>query len=115
MHEMGVAQQMINIALTSIPSDIVNPRVEVLNLKVGKLAAVVEDSLRFCFEIISKDSALEGAKLVVEHVPVRVRCKDCSHIWEVDGPVFSCPSCKDGAVEIISGRELEIVSIELAE
>ncbi|MBF0302320.1 MAG: hydrogenase maturation nickel metallochaperone HypA [Desulfamplus sp.] len=115
MHEMGVAQQMINIALASIPADIVNPRVERLNLKVGKLAAVVEDSLKFCFEIIAKDSLLEGAELVIEHVPVKVRCKNCQAIWEVDGPVFSCQSCKDGMVEIISGRELEIVSIEIAE
>ncbi|MBF0210660.1 MAG: hydrogenase maturation nickel metallochaperone HypA [Desulfamplus sp.] len=115
MHEMGVAQQMINIALASIPADIVNPKVERLNLKVGKLAAVVEDSLRFCFEIIAKDSLLDGAELAIEHIPVKVRCKVCDAIWEADGPIFSCQKCKDGAVEIISGRELEIVSIELAE
>ncbi|MBF0204004.1 MAG: hydrogenase maturation nickel metallochaperone HypA [Desulfamplus sp.] len=115
MHEMGVAQQMINIAIASIPKDIINPKVETLNLKVGKLAAVVEDSLKFCFEIIAKDSPLEGAKLIIEHVPVRIKCNSCQHLWEVDEPIFSCPSCKDGTVEIISGRELEIVSIELAE
>ncbi|MBF0376378.1 MAG: hydrogenase maturation nickel metallochaperone HypA [Desulfamplus sp.] len=115
MHEMGVAQQMINIALSSIPKDIVNPKVEKLNLKIGRLAAVVEDSLRFCFDIIAKDSPLEGAELVVEHVAVKVRCKSCDKTWEVDDPIFSCSSCKDGAVEIISGRELEIISIELAE
>jgi len=115
MHEMGVAQQMINIAIASIPEDIVNPRVEQLNLKIGKLAAVVEGSLRFCFEIIAKDSPLEGARLVIDHVAVKVHCLKCNHIWEVDEPLFSCPSCKDGAVEIISGRELEILSMELAE
>lgn len=115
MHEMGVAQQMINIALASIPEDVVNPRVEKLNLKIGRLAAVVEDSLRFCFEIIAKNSPLEGAELVIEDVAVKVHCLKCDNLWEVDGPVFSCPSCKDGTVEIISGRELEIISIELAE
>ncbi len=115
MHEMGVAQQMINIALASIPDDIVNPRVEKLNLRIGKLAAVVEDSLKFCFEIIAKDSPLENAQLVIEDVPVQLRCKGCAHKWEVDGAVFTCPSCKEGAVEILSGRELEISSLELAD
>ncbi len=114
MHEMGVAQQMINIALASIPTDIINPKVERLNLKIGNLAAVVEESLRFCFEIISKESALEGAELVIEHVPVQVRCKKCNKVWKVDGPIFSCQSCKDSGIEVISGRELEIVSIEVA-
>lgn len=115
MHEMGVAQQMVDIALASIPDDIVEPRVEKLNLRIGKLAAVVEDSLKFCFEIITKDSPLEGARLVIEDVPVQVRCRACSHQWEVEGPIFTCPSCKDGAVDILSGRELEISSLELAD
>ncbi len=115
MHEMGIAQQMVDIALASIPDDIVNPKVEIVNLRIGQLAAVVDDSLKFCFEIITKDSPLEGAQLVIESVPVQVRCKGCSHQWQVDGPVFTCPSCKDGAVEILSGRELEISSMELAD
>ncbi|MBF0199708.1 MAG: hydrogenase maturation nickel metallochaperone HypA [Desulfamplus sp.] len=115
MHEMGIAQQMVNIALESIPRDIVNPRVENLNLRIGKLAAVVEDSLKFCFEIITKGTPLDGATLLIESVPVKVRCRACFHGWEVEGPVFTCPACKDGAVDILSGRELEISSIELAD
>ncbi|MBF0469243.1 MAG: hydrogenase maturation nickel metallochaperone HypA, partial [Desulfamplus sp.] len=69
----------------------------------------------FCFEIIAKDSLLEGAILEIKHVPVKVKCNKCHDVWEVDGAVFSCQSCKDGTVEILSGRELEIVSIELAQ
>ena len=45
MHEMGIAQQLVTIALDAIPDDIENPRVEKLNLRIGKLAAVVEHSL----------------------------------------------------------------------
>ncbi len=115
MHEMGVAQQMVDIALGAIPKDIENPRVEVLNLRIGRLAAVVEDSLRFCMEIISKDTPLEGAKLVIEAVDVVARCGGCNHEWVIDGPVFQCPVCSDGKVELLSGRELEISSIEIAD
>ena len=84
-----------------------------MNLRIGRLAAVVEDSLKFCFEIITKDSPLEGAELVIETVPVVLRCRDCGHGWEVEGPVFTCPECKEGSVEIVSGRELEISSLEI--
>ncbi len=115
MHEMGVAQQIANIAVASIPADIVDPKVEKLNLRIGKLAAVVEDSLKFCFEIITKETPLAGAELMIEAVPVQARCKGCDHCWEVEGPVFTCPSCQEGAVEVLSGRELEIVSMELAD
>ena len=115
MHEMGIAQQLVNIALDSIPKDIKNPKVEVINLKIGKLASVVEQSLTFCFEIITKDTPLENARLEIDSVPVNVHCKSCDQSWEVTGPVFQCPFCKDGDVEMISGREIEIISLELEE
>ena len=115
MHEMGIAQQMIDIALSSIPDDIENPRVEKMNLRIGKLAAVVEDSLRFCLEILSENTALQGVTLAIEEVPVRLICRDCNHEWEVDSPMFKCPECSDGKVDILSGRELEISTLELAE
>jgi len=112
---MGIAQQMISIALEAIPRDLPDPKVAQLNLRVGRLAAVVEDSLRFCFEIISKDTCLEGAELVIETVPVKARCRDCHHEWEVSDVVFTCPSCEKGQIEVISGRELEVASLELAD
>jgi len=51
MHEMGVAQQLVQIALDSIPEDIENPKVEIVNLKIGKLASVVSQRFTqgFCF------------------------------------------------------------------
>ncbi len=115
MHEMGIAEQLVKIALDAIPEDIENPRVEILNLRIGKLASVVEHSLTFCIEIITKDTALEDVKLVIEEVPVKIRCKDCHKEWEVDTPMFKCPDCGDGEIKMISGRELEITSMELAD
>ncbi len=115
MHEMGVARQMIDIALASIPEDIKDPRVEVIHLRIGKLAAVVEDSLKFCVEILSQGTALEGATLSIETVPVRAGCRGCGHEWTVEGPIFKCPECIEGAVDILAGRELEITSLEVAE
>ncbi|MBU1340759.1 MAG: hydrogenase maturation nickel metallochaperone HypA [Proteobacteria bacterium] len=115
MHEMGIAQQLIQIALDSIPKYIESPRVEKVNLRIGKLASVVEHSLTFCFEIIAKDTPLENARLIIEVVPVRVHCKSCDHQWEVTGPVFKCPFCEDGEVEMMTGREIEITSLELAD
>lgn len=114
MHEMGIAQELINIAMASIPGDIDDPKVEKINLRIGKLAAVVEHSLTFCFEIITKETPLEGAHLDIFWVPVRIHCKTCNHEWEVDRPVFQCPECRDGEVEMLSGREIEITSLELA-
>lgn len=115
MHEMGIASQVVEIALASIPESHRNARVEQVNLKVGKLAAVVADSLRFCYEIIVQDTALAGSILRIEEVPVTARCRICEHRWQVDTPVFRCPECGGGDVVIETGQELEIESIEISD
>lgn len=115
MHEMGIAMQIAEIAAASIPGDMKPCRVARVHLKVGKLSAVVADSLRFCFEVVTRDSPLEGAELAIEEIPVTARCKDCRNQWTIDTPVFSCSRCDSGAVELLSGRELDIESIEIAE
>jgi hydrogenase nickel incorporation protein HypA/HybF len=115
MHEMGIALQIIEIATASIPAELGSPRVEKVNLKIGKLAAVVSDSLRFCFDIATRDTPLAGAELAIEETPVVARCKECDVRWTIDEPVFTCRACGSGSLEILSGRELDIVSIEIAQ
>ncbi len=115
MHEMGIAQELVKIALDALPEDLDNPQVASLHLKIGKLSSVVEHSLTFCFEIITKDTPLENARLEIETVPVRIRCTGCGTEWEADTPVFQCPDCEQGKIEMLSGREIEIVSLELQE
>ncbi len=115
MHEMGIAMQVAEIATASIPDNMKDVRVEKVNLKVGRLAAVVPASLRFCFEIITKDTALSGAELHIEEIPVVARCRECDTEWTIAGPVFTCERCKSGSVEILSGQELNIESIEIAD
>ncbi|HKK00253.1 MAG TPA: hydrogenase maturation nickel metallochaperone HypA [Desulfotignum sp.] len=115
MHEMGIAQELVKIALDALPQDLDNPQVASLHLKIGKLSSVVSHSLTFCFEIITKDTPLENARLEIETVPVRIRCTGCGTEWEADTPVFQCPDCEQGKIEMLSGREIEIVSLELFE
>jgi len=113
MHEMGIAMEIIDIAEASIPAGMETVQVECVNLKVGKLSAIVPESLRFCFGVAIKDTRLEGARLNIEQVPVVAMCKDCDSRWTIDEPAFACPKCNSGSIELISGKELDIVSIEI--
>ena len=115
MHEMGIALQIVEIATDSLPADLGQARVAAVNLKIGKLAAVIPESLRFCFDVAVKDTLLAGAKLAIEEVPVVAKCNDCDAQWTIDEPVFVCKTCQSGSLEILSGRELDIESIEVVE
>ena len=113
MHEMGIAMEIIDIAEASIPAEMQAVQVESVNLRIGKLSAIVPDSLTFCFSVAIKDTRLEGARLNIEEVPVVAVCQDCGAKWTIDEPAFSCRKCSSGSIEIISGKELDIVSIEI--
>ena len=115
MHEMGIAMQIVQIATESIPKDMAHARVARVNLKVGKLAAVVPDSLRFCFEVATRETPLAGAELHIEEVPVVARCNDCHTEWTINEPAFTCNKCSSGAIKLLSGRELDIETIEIAD
>ena len=115
MHEMGIALQIIEIATASIPPDLRDVKIQKVNLKIGKLAAVVPESLRFCFDVAIKDTPLDGARLAIEELPVVAKCNDCHEQWTINSPAFKCENCDSGSIEILSGRELDIESIEIAE
>jgi len=115
MHEMGLASEIVRIVTESIPVEMAGSRVARVNLKVGRLAAVVPQSLRFCYDIVAKGTPAEGSRLNILEVAVEARCNGCQHQWEIDEPVFVCPQCRGTSIEMLSGRELDIESIELEE
>jgi len=91
-------------------------RVKEVRLRVGALASVVEDSLQFCYGIATEGTPLEGSKLVVNAVPVVMRCESCSADVEIASlQSFRCPRCNAPVSNLLQGRELEIESIEIEE
>ena len=114
MHEIGIALQIIDIVKSSIPPDMPDARVRTVHLHIGKLSAVVTESLRFCFGVAAREeAALAGAALAIQEIPVVARCRDCHHQWTIEGPVFTCATCGSGHIDLVSGRELDVQSIEI--
>ena len=111
MHEMSIAQSILDIILQESGNHQVS-RVLSVALKVGELSAVEIGSLRFCFELLTKGTSAEGARLEIERVQVTCRCQDCGSNFTVQELVFSCPSCQSVRVEMLSGRELSVESFE---
>lgn len=115
MHEMGIAMELADIAIQSIPSALEGSRVRQIHLAVGQLTAVIPDTLRFCFDMVAKNTPLEGAELMIETLPVKARCSACNTCTTLLEPIFVCPACHSGDMEILSGRELDIISISIDE
>ncbi len=84
-------------------------------MRIGRLTAVVPESLRYHFDLLTPGTLLNGATLVIEEIPVRGRCADCAATFEINSLSFTCPRCGSGFVELTSGRELQVVSLETRE
>jgi len=113
MHELSICQGIIDVAADALPAPM--PRVSSVSVKIGRLTDVVPDSLRYYFELLSPGTPLAGATLVIEEIPIRGHCADCAADFDIDALVFTCPACGSGFVDLLSGRELQVVSVDTAE
>jgi hydrogenase nickel incorporation protein HypA/HybF len=120
MHEMSIAQSILEVVQqytkgNDLAKDSNAPRVKSVHLKIGEMAGVVPESLRFCFEVASEGTAAQGAELLIDEVPIRCRCAGCNAEFSVERFVFICPTCGTPDVEVISGNELDVVELDLLE
>lgn len=112
MHEMSIAQSVIDIVEEEMQKN--NAKVlRSVRLNIGQMSAIVPDSLSFCFEIIIKDTPLDGARLIMDLIPLMGYCHACEEEFEIEDYVFSCPKCGDTKIETTAGQDLSIVEIEV--
>jgi len=115
MHELSIAMSMVEMA-TEESQRLGAERVTALHLKVGLLSGVVKDALIFSYEVACAGTPLEGSKLIIEDVPVKVYCPRCSSEKELDSiQLFACSACGELTPEVLEGRELQVVAMEIEE
>lgn len=114
MHELSIAQSIVEIVEQTVsPADY--SAVTDVHVRIGEMSGVVPDSLAFCFSAIVATTPLGNAKLTIKHVPLTMECKTCGSIFRSEFGFASCPQCKQTDTAVISGTELEVVEIELAD
>ncbi len=112
MHELSVCGSIAGI----VERRAAGREVRVIHLRIGQLRQIVPDTLVYCWDLLSADTALAGSRLEVESIPVRIRCRRCDRSAELgDLPVFACGGCMGTDVEVIAGEEFLITALDLAE
>lgn len=113
MHELGITQNILDIALKQVEAK--DTKINKISIKVGEFTFVDPECVRFYFEQISKNTIAENAALYIERMPLKIKCSSCGKentLLKMDE--FICPECKSKNVEITSGRELFVESIEVS-
>jgi hydrogenase nickel incorporation protein HypA/HybF len=112
MHEMTIAMNIIDLVTSRATTE--NARqINRIELEVGELSGVMIDSLRFCFDLASRNTLAEGAELTIDAVPGHGTCHSCGRDFPINTITVLCPHCGNFGVEITRGKELKIRSINI--
>ncbi len=109
MHELSIAQSIVEM----VGGRAGDARVHRLTLVIGRLSGVMPDALRFCFDICTEGTVLEGATLEMIEPPGRGRCPDCGQEQEMQS-FFEVCVCGYAGLDCIAGDELRIKEMEMA-
>jgi hydrogenase nickel incorporation protein HypA/HybF len=112
MHELSVTQGMLEIVLRHAQQAGAQ-RITHINLVIGDLTSIVDDSVQFYFDFISQNTIAEGAQLVFQRTPATFRCRDCENTFVSNQRDFICPQCGEMRVEVVAGSEFRVESIEV--
>jgi hydrogenase nickel incorporation protein HypA/HybF len=112
MHEQSIVESLLALAIENAGKAKASKILRIY-LVVGELSGVVEESVNFYFGFLSKDTIAAQASLFFMRTPAQLRCRNCNTIFLPEKLNFHCPNCKEQQVEIISGRELYIDSMEV--
>lgn len=114
MHELAIAQGVLEIVQQYVPEEQAG-LIRSVRIRVGQLSGVVPESLEFSFEAIVAGTPWREAKLQIERITAMSRCNGCAASFEIEDLVFCCPACGSTDIRLVSGRDLQVVEIEVAD
>lgn len=108
MHEMAITQSVVHAVCERMG----DAQVRRVCLEIGTLSGVVADSVRFCFDLITEGTTLEGASLEIVQSSGKARCRDCGVEFALNDLLMLC-ACGSANRELLAGEELRIREVEV--
>jgi hydrogenase nickel incorporation protein HypA/HybF len=112
MHEHSITQSMLNLVLEQAEKAKAK-KVGKINLVIGGMTGVVSECVQFYFDFLRRGTIAEGATLAIKAVSTQARCRGCGKLFEPAEFDWTCPNCRGNNIEIVSGKELFVESIEV--
>jgi hydrogenase nickel incorporation protein HypA/HybF len=109
MHEFSLTQNLLDHALKNSDSK----RIVRVNLLIGPFSEEREESIRFYWRDLAKGSFGEGAELHFDHIPVAIKCLDCSGAFYLDEEISMCKFCSSERVLVSKGEDVRLESMQL--
>ena len=112
MHELSITEALFDLVLQHAQAAHAE-RVTAAYVVVGELSSLVDESVQFYFDLISRGSVAEGARLTIRRVPAVFRCERCRHEYAPGAEVLACPVCGTLSVRLIAGDEFYLEALDI--
>ena len=112
MHELEITRSLVSIALEEAKKANAQKLTSV-SVVLGEMCGAVDQSVEFYFELMMKNTIGEGAKINFRKVPMVAKCCKCGNTVNPKDIFWECDKCHSMEIEMISGKELYIESIEV--
>lgn len=113
MHELSIAISIVEAAQEEAQRH-PDCAVRAVHLKLGPLSGVVKQALLFSYDLATEDTPLHGSRLIIEETTVIVYCSTCQERRSIRSlQSFCCATCNAPSEEVVAGRELEVVGLEI--
>lgn len=113
MHELALLQELCALANAAANAQGAN-RIHRLELRVGELGGVDPNALRQAFAVVAATAPWNETKLQLEVVPTRCFCPHCEQAFTPPDVIHACPRCGAISRQVLEGRELELVALEVS-
>lgn len=119
MHELSMADAIVKTAIDVAEKNEAQEITEV-TIEIGKLTMLNPEQLKFMIDVLSENTLLEEAKIIIEEIPIEMKCNTCEFTGlapadDLDEfvPIIKCPKCEGQDLEIIKGRECNVKTIKI--
>jgi hydrogenase nickel incorporation protein HypA/HybF len=112
MHELAVTQSLLETASDYAKRNNAK-RVIALNLIIGDLSGIIDESVQFYWDFVSKDTICAESQLSFDHREAIMKCLSCGNEFEMGDELTPCAKCNSANIKVISGDEFRLDSIEI--
>ena len=119
MHEFSICESLVRAVieeLGKLPAAAGKPpRLLKVRVLCGCLQGIVPESLQLAYELLTRNTPVQGSVLEVESAPARGECRQCGWQGEVTVPFIVCGRCGAADVVLLSGKQMHLTSLEVEE